>query len=69
MLIAQGYFAVKGTSLVIQKQRFSLICQLPSEHRPVILLPAHLASFAHNFVSGLQIYFFSESQDAIVLNS
>ena len=44
-------------------------CQLPSEHRPVILLSVHLASFAHNFVSGLQIYFFSESQDAIVLDS
>ena len=33
----------------------------------VILLPAHPASFAHNFVSGMQSFYFSESQDAIVL--
>ena len=32
----------------------------------VILLPAHPASFAHNFVSGMQSFYFSESQDAIV---
>ena len=31
----------------------------------VILLPAHHASFAHNFVSGMQSFNFSESQDAI----
>ena len=30
------------------------------------LLPVHPASFAHNFVSGMQIFYFSESQDAIV---
>ena len=34
----------------------------------VILLRAHPASFAHNFVSGMQFYF-SESQDAIVLQT
>ena len=33
----------------------------------MILLPAHPASFAHNFVSGMQSFYFSESQDAIVL--
>ena len=33
----------------------------------VILLPAHPASFAHNFVSGMQSFYFSESQDVIVL--
>ena len=33
----------------------------------VILLPAHLASFAHNFVSGMQSFHFSESEDAIVI--
>ena len=32
----------------------------------VILLPAHPASFAHNFVSGMQSFYFSESMDAIV---
>ena len=32
----------------------------------VILLPAHPASFAHNFVSGMQSFYFSESQDAIM---
>ena len=35
----------------------------------VILLPAHPASFAHNFVSGMQSFYFSESQDAIVLQT
>ena len=35
----------------------------------VILLPAHPASFAHNFVSRMQIFYFSESQDAIVLQT
>ena len=35
----------------------------------VILLPAHPASFAHNFVSGVQSVCFSESQDAIVLQT
>ena len=35
----------------------------------VILLPAHPASFAHNFVSGMQSFNFSESQDAIVLQT
>ena len=33
----------------------------------VILLPAHHAAFVHNFVSGMQSFYFSESQDAIVL--
>ena len=36
---------------------------------PVILLPAHPASFAHHFVSGMQCFYFSESQDAIVLKT
>ena len=33
----------------------------------VILLTAHPVSFAHNFVSGMQSFYFGESQDAIVL--
>ena len=33
----------------------------------VILLPVHPASFAHNFVSGMQSFYFIESQVAIVL--
>ena len=33
---------------------------------PEILLHAHPASFAHNFVSGMQSFYFSESQDARV---
>ena len=37
--------------------------------RSVILLPAHPASFAHNFVSGMQSFYFSESKDAIVLQT
>ena len=36
---------------------------------PVILLPTHPASFVHNFVSGMQSFYFSESQDAIVLQT
>ena len=35
----------------------------------VIMLPAQPASFAHNFVSGMQSFYFSESQDAIVLQT
>ena len=36
---------------------------------PVIFLPAHPASFTHNFVSGMQSFYFSESQDAMVLQT
>ena len=36
---------------------------------PVILLPAHPASLAHNFVSVIQSSYFSESQDAKVLQT
>ena len=36
---------------------------------PVILLSAYPASFAHNFVSGMQSVYFSKSQDAIVLQT
>ena len=32
----------------------------------VIFLPAHPASFTHNFVSGMQSFYFSKSQDAMV---
>ena len=32
-----------------------------------VLLPVHPVSFAHNIVSGMQSFYFSESQDAIVL--
>ena len=35
----------------------------------VILFPGHPASFAHSFVSGMQSFYFSESQDAIVLQT
>ena len=33
----------------------------------VIVLPVHSDSFAHNFVSGMQSFYFSESQYAIVV--
>ena len=39
------------------------------ESSPVIFLPAHPASFAHNFVSGMQSFHFRESQDAMVLRA
>ena len=35
----------------------------------VIFLPAHPASFAHTFVSKMQSFHFSESQDAMVLQT
>ena len=35
----------------------------------VILLTAHPASFANNFVSGMQSFYFSKSQDAMVLQT
>ena len=38
-------------------------------HKEVILSPAHPASFALNFVSGMQSFYFSASQDAIVLQT
>ena len=34
----------------------------------MIFLPAHPASFAHKF-SGMQSFYFSESQDAMVLQT
>ena len=37
--------------------------------RSEILLPAHPAYFAHNFVSGMQSFYFSESQEAIVMQT
>ena len=35
----------------------------------MILLPAHPSSFEHEFVSVVQRFYFSESQDAIVLQT
>ena len=35
----------------------------------VILLPAHPAFFTHNFVYEMQSFYFSESQDAMVLQT
>ena len=35
----------------------------------VILLPVYPASFMHNFVSGMQSFYFSESKDAKVLQN
>ena len=46
-----------------------LLVQKINPNVTVILLPAHPASFAHNFVSGMQRFYFSESQDAIVLQT
>ena len=34
-----------------------------------VILPVHSASFTHNFVSGMQSFYFSESQDALVLQT
>ena len=35
----------------------------------VICLPVHPASFTHNFVSGMQRFYFSQSQDTMVLQT
>ena len=35
----------------------------------VLLVPAHPASFANNFFSRMQSFYFSESQDAMVLQA
>ena len=35
----------------------------------VIFLPAHPASFTHNFVSGMQSFYFSKYHDTIVLQT
>ena len=37
--------------------------------KAVIFIPAHPASFTHNFVSGMQSFYFSESQGAIVFQT
>ena len=47
----------------------SSVALTTDSYQSVILLPAHPASFAHNFVSGMQSFYFSESQDAIVLQT
>ena len=44
----------------------------PVNNSYLILLPTHPASFAHNFVSGMQSLYFRESkelEDAIVLQT
>ena len=46
----------------------AIICSRQLQ-QTVILLPAHPASFAHNFVSGMQSFYFRESRDAIVLQT
>ena len=50
-------------------QQFLIVSKITFITLTVILLPAHPASFAHNFVSGMQSFNFSESQDAMVLQT
>ena len=50
----------------MQKLHFNIGHNIIIE-KAVILLHAHPASFAHTFVSGMLSFYFSESQDAIVL--
>ena len=57
-------------------QSFETIFMGSNDHRKlistcdlVIFLPAHPASFAHNFVSGMQSFYFSESQDAVIFQN
>ena len=51
--------------------QFNFMMELRPEHTDcislaVIFLPAHSASFAHSFVSEMQSFYFSESQDEMV---
>ena len=49
------------------RHRLVVVCN--QRGTSVIFLPAHPASFTHNFVSGMQSFYFSESQGAIVLQT
>ena len=42
---------------------------LSLHHHAVILLPAHPASLAHNFVPRMQSFYFNKSQEAILLQT
>ena len=55
-----------STHVTLHIKKFTLYSE---SNVSVILLPAHPASFEHNFVSGMQSFYFSESQDAIVLQT
>ena len=58
------------TKMVVPYNWLSVIMAIKlhkCDHIAVILLHAHPASFAHNFVSAMQSFYFPESQDAIVL--
>ena len=61
MWLEQGLYRTPGTLV-----RFFNYLSYPDA---VILSPAHPASFAHNFVSVKQSFYFRESQDAIVLQT
>ena len=54
-----------GTPTFCQMGVLNSCFQNPSESSAVILLPANPASFVHNFISGLQSFYF----DAIVLQT
>ena len=55
---------LKGTD---QTAWMRICCSQPLE--AVILLPAHPASFTHNFISGMHSFYFRESQDAMILQT
>ena len=59
-----------GNSNVYQQHMLLTLRKLILKYTlTVILLPAHPASFAHNFVSGMQSFDFSESLHAIVFHT
>ena len=61
-----GIRAIVSTiSALFQTYNFLSFLQQTS----VIFLPAHPASFTHNFISGVQSCYSSESQDAMVLQT
>ena len=57
------------TIVIKLKEKYDAVVVDCNHNNSVILLPAHPSSFAHNFVSGMQSFYFSESQDAIVLQT
>ena len=62
LMTSIGMSEIRDASVRVHKDKMR-----KKQDLTVIFLPAHPASFAHNFVSGMQSFYFTESQDVIVL--
>ena len=82
MIITRSIFAIpldfeiaKLTCMLSALQSVIVIMTLDSSFREHLhclqcfFLPVHPASFVHNFISGMQNLYFSESQNAMVLQT